>query len=104
MKGGGADLNKVRGQLKDELRKIPSVSGSGADAGQTYVTQRLNRVLTRGEQEAGKLKDAYVSIEHVLIALLDQPVTTAKILRENRLTHDNLMDTTNKLPVNQRVP
>src|SRR5216683_798070 len=56
LKIAGADLNKVRAQLKDELRKIPSVSGSGADAGQTYVTQRLNRVLTRAEQEAGKLK------------------------------------------------
>src|SRR5712691_9365096 len=99
----GADLNKVRAQLKDELRKIPSVSGSGADAGQTYVTQRLNRVLTRAEQEAGKLKDEYVSIEHVLIAMLDEPGATAKILRENGLTHDKLMGVLKKVRGSQRV-
>jgi ATP-dependent Clp protease ATP-binding subunit ClpB len=98
-----ADLNKVRAQLKDELRKIPSVSGSGADAGQTYVTQRLNRVLTRAEQEAGKLKDEFVSIEHVLIAMLDEPGAAAKILRENGLTHDKLMATLKKVRGNQRV-
>src|SRR5712664_181323 len=103
LKIAGADLNKVRAQLKDELRKIPSVSGSGADAGQTYVTQRLNRVLTRAEQEAGKLKDEYVSIEHVLIAMLDEPGATAKILRENGLTHDKLMATLKKVRGNQRV-
>ena len=62
----------VRRKLADELRKIPSISGSGYDAGQTYVTQRLSRVLARAEQEAGKLKDEYVSIEHVLIAMLDE--------------------------------
>src|SRR6266851_4672396 len=103
LKIAGADLNKVRAQLKDELRRIPSVSGSGADAGQTYVTQRLNRVLTRAEQEAGKLKDEYVSIEHVLIAMLDEPGATAKILRENGLTHDKLMATLKKARGNQRV-
>src|SRR5712671_2300872 len=103
LKIAGADLNKVRAQLRDELRKIPSVSGSGADAGQTYVTQRLNRVLTRAEQEAGKLKDEYVSIEHVLIAMLDEPGATAKILRENGLTHDKLMATLKKVRGNQRA-
>ena len=54
-------------------RKIPTVTGSGTDAGQMYVTQRLGRVLARAEQEAGKLKDEYISVEHVLIAMLDEP-------------------------------
>ena len=103
LKIGGAELAQVRQKLQTELRKVPAVSGSGVDAGQTYVTQRLNRVLARAEQEATKLKDEYVSVEHVLIAMLDEPGATARILREAGLTHDKLMAVLKKMRGNQRV-
>jgi ATP-dependent Clp protease ATP-binding subunit ClpB len=103
LKLAGANLSTVRAKLSDELRKIPSISGSGYDAGQTYITQRLNRVLARAEQEAGKLKDEYVSIEHVIIAMLDDPGATAKILRESGITLDKLMSVLQKVRGNQRV-
>ncbi|MGA2410298.1 MAG: Clp protease N-terminal domain-containing protein, partial [Candidatus Binataceae bacterium] len=103
LKLAGADLNQLRSRFADELRKIPTVTGGGSDAGQTYVTQRLNRVLARAEQEAGKLKDEYVSIEHVLIAMLDESGATARILREAGLTHDKLMDVLKKVRGGQRV-
>ncbi|HJU12718.1 MAG TPA: ATP-dependent chaperone ClpB [Candidatus Binataceae bacterium] len=103
VKIAGADLASIRQKLSDELRKIPSVTGSGADAGQAYITQRLNRVLTRAEQEAGKLKDEFVSVEHVLIAMLDEPGVTSRILREAGITHDKLMAVLKKVRGNQRV-
>ena len=103
LKLAGANLSTVRSKLADELRKIPAISGSGYDAGQTYVTQRLSRVLARAEQEAGKLKDEYVSIEHVLIAMLDDPGATAKILREAGITLDKVMSVLQKVRGNQRV-
>src|SRR5579864_1164630 len=103
LKLAGADVGAVRRKLADEIRKLPSVSGSGADSGQTYVTQRLNRVLTRAESEAGKLTDEFVSVEHVLIAMLDEPGATAKILREAGVTHDKLMAVLKKIRGNQRV-
>jgi ATP-dependent Clp protease ATP-binding subunit ClpB len=103
LKLAGADLGAVRTKLSDELRKVPSISGGGYDAGQTYVTQRLTRVLARAEQEAGKLKDEYVSIEHVLIAMLDDPGATAKILREAGITLDKVMSVLKKVRGNQRV-
>jgi ATP-dependent Clp protease ATP-binding subunit ClpB len=103
LKIAGADVAAVRQKLSEELRKIPSVTGSGADAGQAYITQRLNRVLARAEQEAGKLKDEYVSVEHVLIAMLDEPGATARILREAGITHDKLMAALKKVRGSQRV-
>ena len=103
LKLAGANLSTVRSKLSDELRKIPSISGSGYDAGQTYITQRLNRVLARAEQEAGKLKDEYVSIEHVIIAMLDDPGATAKVLREAGITLDKVMSVLQKVRGNQRV-
>src|SRR6266851_3711934 len=86
----GVDRAALRSKLALELGKIPRVTGSGSDSGQVYATQRLGRVLARAEQEAGKLKDEYVSVEHVLIAMLDEPGGASKILREAGITHENL--------------
>jgi len=99
----GVDRAAVRRKLGDELAKVPKVTGSGSDAGQVYATQRLGRVLARAEQEAGKLKDDYVSVEHVLIAILDEAGPASRILREGGLTHDKLMETLVKVRGNQRV-
>jgi len=103
LKLAGVDRAAVSQKLEAELDKMPRVSGSGADAGQTYITQRLSRVLARAEQEAGKLKDDYVSIEHILLAILDEPGAASKILREAGLTHDSLMDALQKVRGHQRV-
>jgi ATP-dependent Clp protease ATP-binding subunit ClpB len=99
----GVDLAAAKRKLEDELQKIPRVTGAGADASQVYATPRLGRVLARAEQEAGKLKDEYISVEHVLIAMLDETGAAAKILREAGLTHDKLMATLKKVRGNQRV-
>jgi ATP-dependent Clp protease ATP-binding subunit ClpB len=99
----GVDRAAVRGKLDAELKKIPQVTGGGADAAQVYATQRLGRVLARAEQEAAKLKDEYISVEHVLIAMLDEPGAASKILREAGLTHDKLMATLAKVRGSQRV-
>src|ERR1700735_4062805 len=99
----GIDRDAVSRKLDAELAKIPHVTGGGADSGQIYAAQRLGRVLARAEQEAGKLKDEYVSVEHVLIAMLDEPDPASKILREAGLTHDQLMAVLKKVRGNQRV-
>ena len=63
----------------------------------------LTACCARAEQEAGKLQDEYVSIEHVLIAMLDEPGAASKILREAGITHDKLMAVLKKVRGNQRV-
>jgi ATP-dependent Clp protease ATP-binding subunit ClpB len=103
LKLNNIERGEVLRKLDAELRKIPQVTGAGSDAGQVYATQRLGRVLARAEQEAGKLKDDYVSIEHVLIAMLDEPGAAARILREGGLTHDALMKSLKQVRGNQRV-
>ncbi|MGO9453085.1 MAG: ATP-dependent chaperone ClpB [Candidatus Binataceae bacterium] len=99
----GVDRAAVQKKLADELKKIPQVTGGGTDASQVYATQRMGRVLARAEQEAGKLKDEFISVEHVLIAILDEPGAAAKILRDAGLTHDKLMATLQEVRGNQRV-
>jgi ATP-dependent Clp protease ATP-binding subunit ClpB len=99
----GVDKAAVLTKLDAELKKIPQVTGAGTDTAQVYATQRLGRVLARAEQEAAKLKDEYISVEHALIAILDEPGAAAKILREAGLTHDKLMSKLREVRGNQRV-
>src|SRR5215203_4266860 len=56
--------------VERELERLPKVSGA-VDVSKIYVTQAVNEVLTRAEAEADKLKDEFVSVEHLFLGLLD---------------------------------
>jgi ATP-dependent Clp protease ATP-binding subunit ClpB len=66
-----ADTGVLRERLEREIDRIPKVSGAGGALEQVYITPRLNRVLTQAEVESKTLGDAYVSVEHVLLAMTD---------------------------------
>ncbi|MDP3070523.1 MAG: ATP-dependent chaperone ClpB [Opitutaceae bacterium] len=56
--------------VERELDRLPKITGS-VDTSKIYVTQAVNDALTRGEEEAKSLKDDFVSVEHLLLGLLD---------------------------------
>ncbi len=58
--------------LEKELEKRPSVSGPGVEPGSIYFTQRVNKVMVKAEEEAKRLKDEYVSVEHLVLAMFDE--------------------------------
>jgi ATP-dependent Clp protease ATP-binding subunit ClpB len=101
----GADPDRLRSGLEAELGRRPRVSGPGVSLGQINVTQRLNRLLDTAEQEAGRLKDEYVSVEHLVMALLDEGPQTAagRLLRDQGLTRDGFLQALTKIRGNQRV-
>ncbi len=67
----GVNVDALKRRIDSELERLPKVSGSAAGIDQIYVTPRLNKLLTQAEDEAKKLKDEYVSVEHVLLAAVD---------------------------------
>src|SRR6058998_2242754 len=67
------DVEGLRGALRSQIERRPRVSGPGAEPGKVYVTQRLQQVFVRAEDEANRLKDEYVSVEHLVLGLLDEP-------------------------------
>src|SRR3954468_12354098 len=73
----GADADTVRATVEAELGRRPRVSGPGAEPGQVFVTQRLSRLLETADREARRLKDDYVSVEHLLLALTEEGSATA---------------------------
>ncbi|MCW2939339.1 MAG: ATP-dependent chaperone ClpB [Actinomycetia bacterium] len=101
----GADPDRLRTDVEAELGRRPRVTGPGAAPGQVFVTQRLSRLLEGAEREAKRLKDEYVSVEHLVMALLEEGSTTAagRLLRSQGLTRDQFLQALTKIRGNQRV-
>jgi len=99
----GVDTDALRGDLDAELRRRPSVSGPGAAPGQVFVTQRLSRALDAADREAKRLKDEYVSVEHLLLGILEQSSAASRLLQARGLTRDSLLGALTQVRGNQRV-
>src|SRR5262245_50227847 len=100
----GIAPSAVREQVEQELNRIPQVSGPGAGAQQVYVTQRLGRVLTQAEDEAKALKDEYVSVEHLFLAILgERGGAASRLLQSLGLTRERVMTALQKVRGHQRV-
>src|ERR1039458_5877536 len=67
----GVNVEALSNKLTGELERLPKVSGGATGIDQIYVTPRLNKLLTAAEDEAAKLKEEYISVEHVLLAAID---------------------------------
>jgi ATP-dependent Clp protease ATP-binding subunit ClpB len=91
------NLQALHQALMQAINKLPKVSGpAGMD--QIYITQRLQQLLNKAEDEAKRLKDEYVSVEHVLLAASDE-----KIFKDQGITRERLMRTLQEVRGNQRV-
>ncbi len=66
--------------VAQEMGKIPSVTGSGREEGKVYISQDVDRALTRAEKVADSMKDEYVSVEHLFLGLLDEAGAALKNL------------------------
>ncbi|HEU0140004.1 MAG TPA: ATP-dependent chaperone ClpB [Bryobacteraceae bacterium] len=100
-----ADVNgpALRRRLEDEINRLPKVSGPGGASDQVYITGRLQRILTQAEDEAKRLKDEYISVEHLLLALVDDSGAAGRILKEFNVTRDRLMRALQEVRGSQRV-
>ena len=99
----GVDVDAIKSSLEQELDRLPKVSGPAGPPDQIYVTTRLNRLLGSAEDQAKKLKDEYISIEHVLLTALDDSGATGRILKRSGLTYDRLMQALREVRGSQRV-
>ena len=92
-------------RLESEIARLPKVSGPGVSPGSTVITPRLQSLLGRAAEEASKLKDDYISVEHILLAALkeDSHTGVAKILKEFGITRDKLLAALQTVRGGQRV-
>lgn len=98
----GADLGKVRARVEEELKRRPRVSGPAADPDQIHLTGRLHRLLTQGAQaEADKLKDKFISGEHLLLAMAEDSGLAGQIMKD--IGRDRIMKALKEVRGNQQV-
>ena len=66
--------------LEQQINQLPSVTGSGRKADSVYIAQDVDMVLTDAEKQADKMRDAYVSVEHLMLSLFDHANADVKKL------------------------
>src|SRR6266566_214143 len=98
----GATLPTLTRELEHTIEKLPQVTGPGR-AGQIYITPRLKTVLDQAEQEAERLKDDYISTEHLLLAIVQEDGLSAGLLKQAGATRDRILTVLSELRGTQRV-
>jgi ATP-dependent Clp protease ATP-binding subunit ClpB len=98
----GVAVDAVRIRVQRELESRPRVSGAGTED-RLYVSGRLNRLLNRVEDEAKKWKDEFISVDLILLAIVDGEGAAASILREFGATRKKLEEAIKAIRGQQRV-
>ncbi len=98
-------LDGLRAELSKSLGRRPQVSGPGAEPGKIFVSQRFQKLLLEAQNEARRLKDEYVSVEHLVLALIEEGDTTeaGRILATMGATRDRFLGALVSIRGNQRV-
>jgi len=98
----GASPEGVLREVTDALEKKPKVTGAGA--GEVHISPTTKKVLDRAFAEAAKMKDEYVSIEHILVSITDEKETdAARILRKAGVTRDTILKVLLDIRGTQRI-
>ncbi|MCW5799778.1 MAG: hypothetical protein LZF60_80344 [Nitrospira sp.] len=95
----GVSPAAVRQAADQALAKVPQVQGPGAAPGQIHLTPRLGAVLTKAEDQMKELRDEFISVEHVVLAMVEE----GGIFRRLNLTRDRLLAALQQVRGNQRV-
>jgi len=100
----GVTSSALQLAVERELDRLPRVSGS-VDVSKIYVTQYVNEVLTRAEEEAAQLKDEFVSVEHLFLGLIEvgKPEALAKLFKSFGLDRPKVMKVLREMRGSQRV-
>jgi ATP-dependent Clp protease ATP-binding subunit ClpB len=96
-------VDALRSRFQQEVDRMPKVSGAGGGPDQVYVTNRITKLLSQAEDEAKRLKDEYISVEHVLLAATEDGGATGKLFREFGITRERLMRALQEVRGSQRV-
>ncbi|HQN18911.1 MAG TPA: Clp protease N-terminal domain-containing protein, partial [Syntrophobacteraceae bacterium] len=98
-------VDRIHERLEQELARKPRVSGPGVEPGKIYISQRLTKLLVKAQDEAKRLKDEYVSTEHLFLAFIDEGTGTpaGRILQEFGINRDLFLQTLTAVRGHQRV-
>ena len=95
---------RVLSACEREIERIPKVSGPGRDPEKVYISQSVDAALNEAEKQAEHMKDEYVSVEHIVLALMEKPNGVLKrLFSELGLTRDGFLKQLQAVRGNARV-
>ncbi|MDE2722174.1 MAG: type VI secretion system ATPase TssH, partial [Gemmatimonadota bacterium] len=99
------DGDVLKSEVEKELARQPKISGPGVEQDKIYVTQRFQKLFLSAQGEAERLKDEYISVEHLLLALIGEGDKTpaGRILKQFNITRDNFLSVLTQIRGNQSV-
>ncbi len=103
LRKAGADAGELKRRAEQELAKLPRVSGPAGEPEQVFVSPRLNKLLAAAEDEAKKLKDDFISVEHLLLPMTADAGAAGRIFKDAGLTRDRLTSALQSVRGHQRV-
>ncbi len=100
----GLTVPSFEAAVRAEVEKLPRVSVGGREAGKIYIAPDVDKALSAAESIAGSMKDEYVSVEHLFLALLDTANSSLKDLyRTYNITREGVLKALTAVRGNQRV-
>ena len=104
IKSIGASPELLLSKTEEEISKLPKISGSGYDPNNIYISSELNKALGNAEKQAQKMQDDYISVEHILLGLIQSPSDALKALfKEQNITEAKVLDALKSIRGNQKV-
>ncbi len=100
----GVTVESFDAAVRDQVERLPKVSGGGREADKVYISQGAEKALNAAESAAANMKDEYISVEHLLLALIDTAEGGVRdLLRTYRVDKERVMQSLAALRGNQRV-
>ncbi len=100
----GADTEQVTNYLSKLIGEMPKVTGSGREANTVYISQDVDKCLNKAEETAKNMRDDFVSVEHIMLALFDTANNRIKkFFKTFDISKDKFLDILKDVRGNQRV-
>ena len=98
-------VDSLKSSIDLELSKLPQIHGEGISSQGVVATRRINEVLIKAEEISKEFKDAYISVEHVMLAIIDMESNTAvgKILKQYNINKNDFLKVLSQVRGSQRV-
>ena len=99
------DVRGLKSTLNRTLDTMPKVLGEGANNSGVYITRKVEEVLIKAEELAKKFEDSYISVEHLMLAILDKEKSgpVGDILKSYNINEKNFMQVLTEVRGSQRV-
>ncbi|WP_097028020.1 ATP-dependent chaperone ClpB [Clostridium peptidivorans] len=101
----GINIRMLNDETNKELNGMPKVLGEGASSGAVYPTRRFEEIFIKAEDISKKFKDSYISVEHVMLSIMDidSKGKVGNILNKFGITKENFLNVLSEIRGSQRV-